>query len=455
MMTRKSRIAAVLIFLVFAGVAADAPGDSILLRLPFRFAPGSVAPENWTVQELQLTVNGERVRPDSLQKHSRSLGEGRGKNQILLFFHGGGPGERLRPFLDLFTRQVLHEGDQLVLCSPLSCRTVPPPTAPDAPFPEEAFQWLSEDLETFSGMLEGLEKTLTRLVEELPKAPGSTRWEKQFNRCRREVERMRQHHLASLLHRLNEGLNRLKPGNSPPWLILFGESRSLDDRLSFLPDSLRSTLSPQKQTALGDLADQLMLARASLIPLLLSDQAPGTGSVDDLSFLSRRCGIEPRPFRDPAAAISHISSFQDRSYEILFPFDGLSAEKNLRLVHTGGLEIAHPLRLQEEILRSLSGQAPARALALERLEVVGEEMVMRIVGLPLGGEAGRIRVRVTIRDESRRLRFDQEKELGARQAEMNIRIPFPADIKGYYGLTVQIFDPDSPRRVEKTIYGKR
>ncbi len=473
MSRRNRRIMAVLFCLIFSFGMVRAQSDPVMLRLPFRFAAGSAAPDTLTVNDLRLTVNGKSTAPGSLLTHLRSLSESRGRNRIILSFTSGSPGDRLGPFLDLFYRSILTRGDQLVVCSPLSSFGVPAPAQENTPFPGDALTRLSEDLETFNGMLAGLEKQLDELAGGFPKKPGSAQWKKQFSRYEREVSRMRQHLLAAVLTRLSEGFALLSEGDAPPWLILLDGNRPLIDRISWpfkdqesgsvspeaatLQANLVSTLNPEHEPGLNDLTDKLMLDRIGLIALSMTDSREAASGSTYLDFIRRRCGIEPFVFSDAAEAVSRISSTIDRLYELIYPFDGTVGDKQLRLNCTMGQTLAYPPVLKAELFGPPAGQGEG-PLSLDRLEVIEGEIHIGIGGIRLenksGSTGGKVRVRVIVRDENNRICFDQEKELPARQPEMNIRLPFPSDLRGYYSLSVEVLEADGGRSTRKTVYGK-
>lgn len=444
----------------------SAQDDPPLLKLPLRCPPES-PPVNLVAADLSLQVNGTATGISSLLSRERSLPEQRGRNRIVLAFCSGHPGPELRPFLDSFYRRILAGGDELLLCSPLTVIPVATAEAGRSDFPNEAFAQLSEDLQTFNSMLQALEQKIRDIAVKFPKNSESATWLRHFAVYEREFCRIEQHLMSAILSRLADSFNRWSTTEPAPWLICLDEGRPLSDRVAWpfadrsklasaaaaRVQELAGRLESSQDPVWGELADELLLRRVSLIAFSIAAGASAASS-SYLDAICRRSGVASRPFTDAASALTRIESYRDRLYEIVYPFDGQVGDKHYRLIAATGIPApVHPLRLKAQVFQNLA-PGTADELTIGRLEVQAGDIVLRIEGIHPGESGAKVHVRVRIADENGQPRLDQQKEVQTRQSAMDIRLPFPADLRGYYSLSVEALESGSGQSARKTVYGK-
>lgn len=444
----------------------SAQDDPPLLKLPLRCPPES-PPVNLVAADLSLQVNGTATGISSLLSRERSLSEQRGRNRIVLAFCSGHPGPGLRPFLDSFYRRILAAGDELLLCSPLTVIPVATDEAGRRDFPDEAFERLSEDLQTFDSMLQALEQKIRAIAGKFPKNSESANWLRHFTVYEREFCRIEQHLMSAILNRLADSFNRWGTTEPAPWLICLDEGRPLSDRVAWpfadrsklgsaaaaRVQELAGRLESSQDPVWGELADELLLRRVSLIAFSIAAGTSGASS-SYLDTLCRRSGVACRPFTDATSALTRIESYRDRLYEIVYPFDGQVGDKHYRLIAAAGIPPpVHPLRLKAQVFQNLAPGA-ANELAISQLGVQAGDIVLRIEGLRPDGQEATVQVHVRVADEAGKLLLDQQKEVQARQSVLDIRLPFPADLRGYYSLNVEAREAGGGRSARKTVYGK-
>ena len=456
-------------------------------RLPVHFLERTPPVSEIKKEDFTLLINNRASEISRLEKTNRSLllqpDLGR---TFVLSFHLADYGPVVERELAYFASEILTSSDRLFILTPVKmCRI--PVSARKERIQEEIRGFLDRDLGVWAEERTSAERRLIGYIDQLKRAfdrdvGGAEIYKKTnlfLNEFPGEFLRFQERFLLPDLPSARLLLDQLGPGEGEKWWIHFEQHQDsqLFSKIRDIANVIQSHISSL------EVGHQQL---AQVIRTRLAELEPGAPFPDSLTpaalseaFLDHEVNynvISIRNLRESETEFARtpfpsleslqagaalacggiavisgsaelgmkaVASHNDEYYELVFDWDGIVEQKNIRVL-IGGKEgaLSYASSLTSSRIQTLAEAMSEEKIRIGGAAVTGGKLSFFIQAFTLEGEeqCGLVKVRVQLFDERSQNVFDQANTLRTTKEKVLISLPLPTESKGKFQLKITACD---------------
>ena len=465
-------------------------GDQILLRLPVRVYVDSLPRTGLNRDDFTLWINGRKREIRNSLPREKVFAAPRGARDLILAIDASGAGPQLSEgiarLLDRFVRQT----DRLYLLTPLNNYSID--TAADKSAAVDRINQIirgdsGKIVEEKKSALENLRTTVDNFIEAASGRKRDVKYARNHARImlflsnfHRLWTEFRDNYLLPDLSLMDGLVSKLAPGAGERWMIHLQRPdpptiwrqfqraagvirahiaaptsetpRDMTDSIRRGLQTVEDAMSVRRAFPEQEMLRSLAGAEITYLPVTLGEADGGesgngwsSGYRAAVMDMARLTGGTDIVATDLTTALDRLAQARDVYYDLVFPFDGLVEDKQIRVtVPQPDATLWYRKRFLKGEVQTLADHFEEPDIRVLDFSIAGHAIKFSITGFKIETrdtqKSGAVQVTVELVDNKRRTVYTTRNTLRAEREPITVSLNLPAKHRGYFQLRIEALD---------------